>query len=72
MNPKICITLELLLHYSRLNISENGAYYSSIKLYNSLPIEIKNLQNIRLFKKALYRFLLEIKPYNMEEYYGHL
>ena len=65
-------TLNYTIPGHRLNISENGAYYSSIKLYNSLPIEIKNLQNIRLFKKALYRFLLEIEPYNMEEYYGHL
>jgi len=52
-----------------LTVSQKGAYYSSIKLFNHLPQKIKTLSNeIKLFKPALKRLLTLHSFYSVEEY----
>jgi hypothetical protein len=55
-----------------LTIFQKGAYFSSIKLFNHLPLKIKILSNeIKLFKPALKRFLNLHSFYSMEEYFEY-
>jgi hypothetical protein len=43
---------------SRLTIYKKGTYYLGIKMFNSLPSQIKDLShNVRQFKSALKSFL---------------
>jgi hypothetical protein len=48
---------------------QKGVYYSGIRIYNNLPLSIRNLQNIIKFKQALKRFLLTGSFYSLNEYY---
>jgi len=51
-------------------VFQKGAYYSGIKLFNHLPLNIKSLTNaIKLFKPALKRFLKLHSFYTVEEYF---
>jgi hypothetical protein len=51
---------------------QKGVYYSGIKIFNSLPHEIKGLANeIIQFRNALKRFLLINSFYNSEEYFNY-
>ena len=53
----------------RLTKSQRGVYYAGIKIYNCLPLKIKELSGkIKLFKKSLKKFLLHGSFYTMEEY----
>jgi len=48
----------LYLPQANLTIYQKGAYYSGIKIFNNLPLEIKNVAgNQKQFKIALKRFL---------------
>ena len=48
---------------------EKGVYHSGIKVFNCLPTGIKSLSgDVRKFKSALERFLLEGSFYNIQEY----
>jgi hypothetical protein len=50
---------------------QKGAYYSGIKFFNNLPHNIKYLVNeTKLFRNALKRFLLINSFYNSEEYFN--
>ena len=52
-----------------LTVFQKEAYYSGIKLFNHLPLKIKSLSNkIKLFKRALKRFLNLHSFYSVEEY----
>jgi len=54
-----------------LTAFQMGAFFL-IKLFNHLPINIKNLSNgIKLFKPALKRFLLLHSFYSIEEYFNY-
>jgi hypothetical protein len=48
----------LYIPQANLTIYQKGAYYSGIKMFNNLPIEIKNVAgNQKKFKIALKKFL---------------
>ena len=50
-------------------IYQKGAYYSGIKIFNKLPLEIKNVAgNQKKFKIALKKFLHTYSFYTIEEY----
>jgi len=50
-------TSNLHLPKAHLNIYQNGVYYSSIRIFNSLPLDIKTCNdNPRTFKKAVKKF----------------
>jgi hypothetical protein len=60
------------LHFptNKLAKVQKGVYYSGIRIYNNLPLSIRNLQNdIIRFKQALKRFLLTGSFYSLNEYY---
>jgi hypothetical protein len=57
---------------SQLTVYQKGPLYMSIKVYNSLPQEIKNLsQNIKKFKSSLQRFLRQHSFYTLDEYFNY-
>jgi len=55
-----------------LTKSQKGVYYSGIKIFNNLPHNVIDLANeIKLFQKALKKFLLTNSFYNSEEYFNY-
>jgi len=59
----------LYLPQAILTIYRKGAYYSGIKIFNNLPLEIKNIaHNQNKFKIALKKFLHTYTFYIIEEY----
>jgi hypothetical protein len=61
------------LHPPLVNLTElqKGVYYSRIKIFNSLPVSIKNsFHNINKFKSDLKVFLLAGSFYSLEKYFN--
>ena len=53
----------------RLTKSQKGVHYAGIKIYNCLPLKIRELSGeINYFKKSLKTFLLHGSFYTMEEF----
>ena len=53
-----------------LTLVQKGVAYSGCKIYNHLPLQIKNiLNNVPLFKSKLKKFLLWYVFYSVDEYY---
>jgi hypothetical protein len=51
---------------------QKGAYFSGIKIYNHLPIKIKELSDDQKpFRSALKRFLYSNSFYSVEEYFSY-
>ena len=62
----------LYLPQENLTIYQKGAYYSWIKIFNNLPLEIKIVaDNQKKFKLALKKLLCTYTFYAMEEYLTH-
>jgi hypothetical protein len=60
------------LHHplSQLSVFQKGVYYTGIKVFNSLPVTIKDLShNIKEFKAELENFLLSYSFYTLDEYF---
>ena len=63
----------LHLPQANLTIYQKGAYYSGIKMFNNLPLEIKNVaDNQKKIKTALKKFLYTYSFYTLEEYFSQL
>lgn len=62
---------DLLINQHRLALTHKTYIYSSIKLYNRLAPETKNLP-LTLFKKRIKKLLVEMCPYSLEEFYLYL
>jgi hypothetical protein len=60
------------LHLPTANLFfQKAVYFSGIKIYNNLPMRIKQLSHDTLkFKKAVKGFLLDKSFYSLEEYYN--
>ena len=60
----------LYLPQANLTIYQRGAYYLRIKIFNNLPLEIKNVtgNQKKKFKIALKKFLSTYLFYTVEEY----
>lgn len=52
----------------RLKLTELGPYYYCLKLFNNLPDYMKQIDNIVPFKNHLYKFLIDLEPYNLKDY----
>jgi hypothetical protein len=53
-----------------MTIFQKGAYYEGIKVFNGLPVEIKELSyNPKEFKLQLKKYLLLHSFYTLEEYF---
>jgi hypothetical protein len=62
----------LHLSSTNLNIYQKGVYYSGIKVFNSLPFNIKKFSNnLRSFKSAVKHFLHMYSFYSLDEYYNN-
>jgi len=60
---------DLYFPTSHLTKVQKGVYHSGIKVFNCLPTRIKSLSgDIRKFKSALKRFLLEGSFYTIQEH----
>jgi len=60
-------------HYPSANLKkfQTGVHYMSVKIYNSLPIYIKNeINNTKKFESLLKKFLVENLFYSLEEFYN--
>ena len=56
---------------TNLTIFQKAVYYSGIKIFNSLPLEFKNVVgNLKKFKIALKQFLYTYSFYALEEYFN--
>jgi hypothetical protein len=56
---------------SNLSTYQKGTYYSGIKVFNSLPTQIKDLsRNINQFKRAPKNFLHFHSFYTLDEYFN--
>ena len=72
-NTILTLDKEKNLHLPQTNLTmyQKGAYYSGIKIYNKLPLEIKNTAgNQKKFKTALKKFLYNCSFYATEEYFN--
>jgi hypothetical protein len=57
---------------SRLPIFQKGTYYMGIKIFNSLPSEIKDLiYDFKQLKRVLKNFIYLNSFYTLEEYFGY-
>jgi hypothetical protein len=63
----------LYLPQANLTTYQKGAYYSGTKIFNNLPLEIKNgAGNQKKFKIALKKCLYTYSFYTLEEYFSQL
>jgi len=62
---------DLHLPSTHLNLFQKGIYYSGIKIYNHLPLSIKDLSHdIKRFKRALKGFIQLNSFCSLEEYFN--
>lgn len=56
--------------YPKFNLttSQRQVEYRCLKIFNSLPENIKLTEDVKGFKRKLFRFLLNLEPYNMTSY----
>lgn len=66
-NTRTSNKLSIPTHHTSL--FQKGAHYNGIKLFNKLPLYLKNIHSVEKFKKTLKEILLQICCYNVEEYY---
>jgi hypothetical protein len=60
------------MHNANLTEYQKGVYCMGIKLYNQLPIDIKNsVNNQKIFGSALKSFLHSNSFYTLEEFYNY-
>lgn len=52
----------------RLTLTHKSALYMCLKLYNSLPNNLKIITSNYKYKTAVYNYLCDIEPYNISEY----
>ena len=61
----------LHLPQANLTLYQKGVHYSGIRIFNSLPTEIKNISNKpKKFKRALKQFLYQYCFYTLDEYFN--
>ena len=54
----------------RLTLSQKGPNYIGLKIFNHLPINIKNAANLNAFKKALKIFLINNEFYFIQDFFN--
>ena len=52
----------------RLNTTKNSAAYTGALIYNSLPVDLKEITGVRAFKGKLSDLLVEASPYSVAEF----
>lgn len=64
-------TLDYNFPRHRLNVTEKGAYYQCLKLYNRLPDRIKQIGSFAKYKTQITAMLIGLEPYSVGEYMSH-
>jgi hypothetical protein len=57
------------INHCKSTLTLNSPQYIASKIYNKLPQEIRNLKDIKKFKKTLKTFLMDKAYYNLEEFW---
>ena len=60
--------LDFQTQFCRTDIFKKSVNNMGTKLYNKLPNYLKNLENLKLFKKQFKAFLLQQTFYSVDEY----
>ena len=58
--------------FCRTDIFKKSVFNLGTKLYNKFPNYIKDLENLKLFKKQLKAFLLQQNFYSVDEHLSHV
>jgi hypothetical protein len=62
---------DLPLPHASLTKYQRGVFYSGIKIYNALPMTVKNTSgNPKKFKVTLKHYLLTHSFYNLDEFFS--
>ena len=62
---------DLHLPTAKLKVFQQGAFYSGIRAYNHLPVNIKDSSgNVKRFKRVLKAFFQTHSFYSLEEYFN--
>nr|CAI5857221.1 unnamed protein product [Callosobruchus analis] len=48
--------------------TEHSGYYNCIKMYNYLPRNLKDIDDMKKFKKEVFKYLNQLEPYSIEDY----
>ena len=52
----------------RLDFTGRSLKIMSIKLFNKLPVEVKTISNIKLFKRSVSNLLMKYSIYSVQEF----
>lgn len=52
----------------RLTLTEKGPEYAAVTYFNSLPRNIRDETNSKTFKGKVFKLLLEMEPYNVDDF----
>lgn len=63
-------TLDVMYPIHHLTLSEKSPYYMCIKCYNTLPVELKDIQSQKIFKRKIKLMLIELEPYSLGDYFN--
>jgi len=70
-HPHNTRTQQFYYPYHRLALLESGTFYCAIKYFNKLPSNIRELQNFKQFKIAVFNYVNEIEPYSFSEFLNY-
>jgi hypothetical protein len=60
----------LHLPHTRLTLCQNGVYFNEIRIYNKLPLYLKELvESPKIFKRTLKKYLVSYCFYSLDEFY---
>lgn len=62
-------TQDLNYPIHRLSLTEKSPSYMCLKIYNRLPNHIKNIDNLQRFKTTIKNMLIELEPYELDDYF---
>lgn len=52
----------------RLTLTEKSPYYMCVKLFNKLPLHMKNITSLKALKRILKQVLIETEPYSVNDF----
>jgi len=58
----------LTLH--SLSATQKNCHYISMKIYNSLPDNLKATTSLNVYKQELYNYICDMEPYTLEEFFN--
>lgn len=62
-------TRDITYPQHNLTLTEKGPLYMCIKLFNKIPSQCKNIVSINQFKRQVKKMMLNLEPYNLEEFF---